>query len=191
MGQQSNSLMGWGLLQRNLQEGIWRAIRIKNAHPFGTDTLIRVCFALHGHIFRICECMSCRWFLAQSSSKATGGTKQYQQSLHKVWFLTTKSNAISRWIQLHSIQHWIILKLIWSMCDFSRKQDKSVVNSWERLYKSIVTLWDLASLCLVCLTWTLFLPFSHKIGKKKRLYTVCPASKLYKLCLNWPTKRTL
>lgn len=72
-GQQS--LMGWGLLQRNLQEGIWGAIRIKNAHPFGTDTLIRVYFAFHGHIFRICECMSCRWFLAQSSSKATGGTK--------------------------------------------------------------------------------------------------------------------
>ena len=91
-GQQS--LMGWGLLQRNLQEGIWGAIRIKNAHPFGTDTLIRVYFAFHGHIFRICKCMSCRWFLAQSSSKATGGTKQYQQSLHKVWFLTTKSRAI-------------------------------------------------------------------------------------------------
>lgn len=93
-GQQSNSLMGWDLLQRNLQEGIWGAIRIKNAHPFGTDTLIRVCFAFHGHIFRICECISCRWFLAQSSSKTTGGTKQYQQSLHKDWFLTTKSHAI-------------------------------------------------------------------------------------------------
>ena len=35
---------------------------VKNAHPFGTDTLIRVCLAFHGHIFRICECMSCRLF---------------------------------------------------------------------------------------------------------------------------------
>lgn len=163
--------MGWGLLQRNLQEGIWGAIRIKNAHPFGTDTLIRVYFAFHGHIFRICECMSCRWFLAQSSSKA----QEEQNNISKAcirsdfWqqnLVPLETNSVAQHPTLNYLKTNLIGRF-WSMCDFSRKQDKSVVNSWERLYKSIVTLRGLASLSLVCLTWTLFLPFSHKIGKER------------------------
>ena len=94
-------------------------------------------------------------------SKACIRSDFWQQNL-----VPLETNSVAQHPTLNYLKTNLIGRF-WSMCDFSRKQDKSVVNSWEHLYKSIVTLRDLASLSLVCLTWTLFLPFSHKIGKER------------------------